>query len=227
MNNIKTKQLDLLLHDFELLARTAITQWQICCHLLEDNVSDTLYAEAEENEIIIDRLEVKLHEEVVFTIFQFNPVAADLRKIIAYREVTTHLERIGDLLLNIIHFLRDMDYSPVEFADLMKDIRKMADRAGNMFSRAVFAFSKEDAAKAYEVIAQDDKIDEQFHRINIYLQERFSGRPLDKTTVRTMLYVNGISQNLERIGDNATNIAESAIYLTEGKDIKHGNSTTT
>ncbi len=106
-SNIKSKQLELLLNDFELLSKTAMIQMQIAHKLLHDNKIVSLYEEAESNEIIMDRLEIKVREEVVFTIFQFNPIAADLRKIITYQDVTTNLERVGDMLLNIIHFLRE------------------------------------------------------------------------------------------------------------------------
>ncbi|MDR0994732.1 MAG: hypothetical protein LBL81_00395 [Tannerella sp.] len=226
MNAIKTKQLDLLLHDFELLARTAVTQWHICSKLLEDNNISTLYEEAEANEIILDRLEVKLREEVVFTIFQFNPVAADLRKIITYLDVTTNLERIGDLLLNIIHFLRQTELAHPAFDPLARRLREMAQRAGSMLNLSIVAFSSTDTEKAYAVIQEDDKLDALFNEIGVYLQEKFSGVPLDKAEVRNMIHLSAISYNLERVGDSTTNIAEAAIFLAEGKDIRHGNAKT-
>jgi phosphate transport system protein len=223
MTTIKTRQLELLLNDFELLAKTAMTQLQITRKLLQDNTIEALYEEAEANEIILDRLEIKVREEIVFTIFQFNPMAADLRKIITYQDVTTNLERIGDMLLNVIHFLKDADLSTPGFEEIKKVINKMIERVGEMLHNAIFAFSNEDSKMAYQVIEEDDKVDELFRKISLYLQEKFEGRNLGKTEVRNMIHTNAISHNLERIGDSATNIAEAAIYLTEGKDIRHGN----
>jgi phosphate transport system protein len=221
--NIKTRQLDLLLNDFELLAKTALTQLQITYKLLQNNSIELLYEEAESNEIILDRLEIKVREEAVFTIFQFNPKAADLRKIITYQDVTTNLERIGDMLLNVIHFLRVTDFSHPDFEELKKKINKMTERVGDMLRNAILSFSNEDSNLAYRVIEEDDRIDELFHQISLYLQEKFQDRKLSKSEIRNMIHTNAISHNLERIGDSTTNIAEAAIYLIDGKDIRHGN----
>ncbi|MDR2950188.1 MAG: phosphate signaling complex PhoU family protein [Dysgonomonas sp.] len=222
-SNIKNKQLELLLHDFEHLSKTAMVQMQIATKLLQDNTIEDLYTEAESNEIIMDRLEIKIREEVVFTIFQFNPIAADLRKIITYQDVTTNLERIGDILLNIIHFLRETDRSLPEFEGINKKITKMIGYAAEMLRNAIFSFSNEDSHMAYQVIKDDDKVDELFHEISSSLQDVFINRPLRKDEVQSIININAISYNLERIGDSSTNIAEAAIYLTEGKDIRHGN----
>lgn len=221
--NIKLKQLELLLNDFELLSKTALLQLQITNKLLEDNTIEALYQEAESNEIIMDRLEVKVREEVVFSIFQFNPKAADLRKIITYQDITTNLERVGDMLLNIIHFLRKTNLAHTEFDAINKLIRKMIKYVGEMLRNAIFSFSNQDSRMAYEVIKEDDKVDEIYHQINLCLQETFADRQLSKDEIKNIVHINAISHNLERIGDSATNIAEATIYLTEGKDIRHGN----
>lgn len=221
--NIKSKQLELLLHDFELLSKTALIQMQIATKLLHDNTIESLYDEAESNEIIMDRLEIKVREEAVFTIFQFNPIAADLRKIITYQDITTNLERVGDMLLNIIHFLRKTDLNNAHFDSIKKQIHKMVDYTSEMLRNAIFSFSNEDSRTAYNVIKEDDKVDEIFHQISLSLQEAFANKKLSKVEIQNMIHVNAISHNLERIGDSATNIAEATIYLTEGKDIRHGN----
>jgi phosphate transport system protein len=221
--NIKTRQLDLLLNDFELLAKTTLTQLQITNRLLQDNSIELLYEEAESNEIILDRLEIKVREEAVFTIFQFNPKAADLRKIITYQDVTTNLERIGDMLLNVIHFLRVTDFPHPDFEELKKKISRMTEQVGEMLRNAIFSFSGEKSDIAYRVIEEDDRVDDLFHQIGLYLQEEFQDRKLNRSEIRNMIHTNAIAHNLERIGDSATNIAEAAIYLIEGKDIRHGN----
>lgn len=221
--NIKTRQLDLLLNDFELLAKTALLQLQITTKLLQDNKLEALVEEAQSNEIIMDRLEIKIREEVVFTIFQFNPKAADLRKIITYQDITTNLERVGDMLLNIILFLRETDLSHPGFETIKKKIDKMVNKVGDMLRNAILSFSNEDSDMAYRVITDDDEVDALFHQIGVSLQEEFSGKSLSKSEIRNMILVNAISHNLERVGDSATNIAEATIYLTEGKDIRHGN----
>lgn len=220
---IKNRQLEILLNDFELLSKTALLQLQITNKLLKDNSIDNLVEEAESNEIIMDRMEIKIREEAVFTIFQFNPKAADLRKIITYQDITTNLERVGDMLLNIIHFLRDTDLTHPGFESTKKNINKMVGCVGDMLRNAILSFSNEDNTLAYQVIREDDVVDELFHQISLYLQEEFADKQLSKSEIKNMIQANAISHNLERIGDSATNIAEATIYLTEGIDIRHGN----
>ncbi|NDW10556.1 PhoU domain-containing protein [Dysgonomonas sp. 520] len=221
--NIKLKQLQLLLNDFELISKTALTQLHITTKLLEDNSIESLYEEAEANEVIMDRLEVKVREEVVFAIFQFNPKAADLRKIITYQDITNNLERVGDTLLNIIHFSKKTNINLPQFAEENKLLHKMLQYVSEMLRNAIFSFSNEDSKIAYQVIEEDDKVDEIFHKISLSLQEAFAEKKLSKEDVRNIMNINAISYNLERVGDSATNIAEATVYLTEGKDIRHGN----
>jgi phosphate transport system protein len=223
LDNIKMKQLQLLLNEFELMSKTALTQFQIASKLLEDNSIESLFEEAEANEMIMDRLEVKIREEVVFTIFQFNPIATDLRKIITYQDITTNLERMGDMLLNIIHFLREINLESPVFAEIKRHLHSMFSFVGEMMRNAIFCFSNEDSPVAYQVIKADDKVDEEYRVIRRILQEVFSDKLLKKSEIEIIMTINAIAHNLERVGDSATNIAESAIYLADGKDIRHGN----
>jgi phosphate transport system protein len=219
--NIKTKQLELLLNDFELLSETAIRQMEIAHELLYDNTKKELHQEAKANELILDRLEIKVREEVVFTIFQFNPIASDLRKIVTYQDVTTNLERVGDMLLKTIRFIREIDFKAPEFTIVYQKIDEMMKYASAMLRDAVNSFLKEDSKLAYQVIKEDDKVDNLFREIAKELQEAFANKHLTKKQVESIINANAIAYNLERIGDSATNVAEAAIYLTDGQDIRH------
>lgn len=221
--NMKNKQLQILLNDFELLSKTTLLQLQIATKLLQDNTIDSLVEEAEQNEIIIDRLEIKIREEIVFAIFQFTPKAADLRKIITYQDITWNLERAGDLLLNIVHYAKDTDFTSKEFVEIKKMIDKMLSYVSEMLRSAIFSFGNEDARVAYEILEEDDKVDKLFWEIKISLQKIFAGKQMSEEVIKNIINFDSISHNLERIGDGATNIAEATIYLIEGKDIRHGN----
>ncbi|MDR1876625.1 MAG: phosphate signaling complex protein PhoU [Flavobacteriaceae bacterium] len=218
---IKIKQLEILLNDFELISKTVLTQIQITTKLLEDNFIEELYEEVRENEIIIDRLEMKIREEVVFTIFTFNPLAADLRRIFAYQDITTNLERVGDILLNIVNFLRESNLNDPQVQEFKKELYKMMKIVNEMIRNALISFSTQDSILAYRIIKEDKKVNQLFHKINVNLQEVFSGKNLMKEDIENILNIDSINQNLERIGDSATNIAEATVYLTEGKDIRH------
>lgn len=222
--NIKSKQLEILVHDFELIAKTALTQIQVVNKIMQDHsLLDSLYDEVKTNEMIIDRLEIKIREEVVFSIFQFNPIASDLRQIISYLEITTNLERVGDMLLNVAQFMRDTDMSANELIEIRNLLAKMLAEVQDMLRDALLSYSNMDAKLAYKVIQYDDHVDELYHQIKLSLQEVYSRKQPTSKDIEALMNIEAIAHNLERVGDSATNIAESAIYLTEGRDIRHGN----
>lgn len=222
--NIKSKQLEILVHDFELISKTALTQIQVVSKIVNDHsLLESLYGEVKTNEMIIDRLEIKIREEVVFSIFQFNPIASDLRQIISYLEITTNLERIGDMLLNVTQYLKDTDMSANELLGIRNMISEMLSDVQEMLRDALLSYSNMDAKVAYKVIQYDDQVDDLFQRIKLSLQEVYSRKQPTAKDIAALLNIEAIGHNLERVGDSATNIAEAAIYLTEGKDIRHGN----
>lgn len=222
--NIKSKQLGILLNEFELISKTALTQIQVVNKIMQDyKLADSLYEEVKTNEMIIDRLEIKIREEVVFSIFQFTPIASELRMIIAYLEIATNLERVGDMLLNITQFVRETDLSSNTLHGIKDKMSKMLTYSHEMLRDAILSFSNEDSKTAYKVIENDDKVDELFHQIKLSLQEIYSKKQNTPDDIRCLINIDSIAHNIERIGDSATNIAEAAIYLAEGKDIRHGN----
>lgn len=221
MNTAKKNELRILSNDFELMCSTALTQVKISYNLLQNNDLQTLYEEAEANEIILDRLEVKIREEVVFAIFKFTPRAVDLRLIITYQDITTNIERVGDILLNVIHYLRRTNLNHKDFVQAKTMLETMFQIAENMLRNAIFAFTGEDSTAAYNVIKQDDEVDELFHQLGEMLETKFADKTLDREQIRNVINIKSMSYNIERIGDSATNIAEAVIYLTEGRDIRH------
>ncbi len=222
MNVIKSKYLDQLLADFQLMSKIVLSQIGITRKLLSGGENaQKLYDDVERNENLIDGLEVKIREEVINAILLFTPRATDLRKIMAYHDMTIYLERIGDLLLNVVHSISRTNLSLPGFEEFTKLLEKMLKHAEKMVQNAVLAFSCEDNTIAYKTIALDDKLDDFFKEIRTKLPECFAGKDLSVAELQNIIHVNSISYNVERVGDNATNIAEAAIYLTEGKDIRH------
>lgn len=222
--NIKSKQLEILLYEFELISMTALTQIQLVSKIMDNNaLADELVNEVKENEMIIDRLEIKIREEVVYTIFRFNPIASDLRRIISYLELTNNLERVGDMLLNITLFIKDIDMSHPTFNDLRSKLSMMLSHTHTMLRDAILAFSNSDVPVAYKVIEHDEKVDTLYHEIKKLLADIYSQEKLTPKDVETLLTIEAVSHNIERIGDSATNIAEASIYIKDGIDIRHAN----
>ena len=222
MGTIKNKYLDKISNDFQLLSEIVLTQISYIRMMVKEGHSD-LSEELEKNEILIDGLDLKMREEVINAIFLFSPKAIDLRKIIAYHNMTIYLERIGDLILNISHFLHKNKLNIKKYAELEMPLSKMLKYAEEMLKNAVFAFTCEDNSMAYQAISADDKVDELYHTLTKNIHVYFSGKTLDVSDLVYITSMNSILYNVERIADNATNIAEAAIYLVEGKDIRHGN----
>lgn len=223
MSTLKEKVFERITEDFTVLSKVVIKQINRLYQLAENNQQEELYADINNNERIIDSMEVKIRDEVINTIVLYSPRASNLRKIISYYDMTAYLERIGDLILNISGFLRKTDLHGELFTQYKSDLLNMLSLTEGMTQNAIFAFTCEDNQLAQETIERDDEVDNLHHSIGRGLQASCSGKILTEQQMTDALSINSMSYNIERIGDNATNIAEAAIYLMEGKNIKHGN----
>lgn len=209
--------LEKIKNDFQILVKVVLNQFTLC---KKESID---LEEINTNEGIIDSLEVKIRSEVISSIVLHNPRAIDLRKIIAYYDMTAYLERIGDHLLNIAEEKNSIDIQGVIYKKCSVEIENFFKIVEIMTQNAIFAFACEDNALAKKTIVDDDKADDANIRIISALTQLGADRTLSESEVKDLLQLGALSSNLERIGDNATNIAEAAIYITEGKDIKHHN----
>ena len=223
MTSIKKKYLDQLSEDYQLLSEIVLSQIIATKRLLNsgNESNQDLFNEIERNENLIDGLDIKIKEEVISAIFLFMPRAADLRKVVAYHDMTVHLERIGDLTLNVVHSIKDVDLDMQDFEKFKEILLKMLKYAEKMTNNAVLAFTYDDSQLAYETIDRDTKVDALFWKISEKLSEVFKDRSLSQQELKNIMGISSISSNIERIADHATDIAESAVYFAEGKDIRH------
>lgn len=221
MATLKEKVLSRISEDFEVMAKVVLKQINLTKMLMEDNRNEEICTEIGNNERIIDSLEVKMRDEVINTIVLYSPRATNLRMIMSYYDMTAYLERIGDLLNNITGFLRKIAIHNPLFCHYKENLLNMLTLTENMTQNAIFAFTCEDARLARETIETDNLVDACFHKIGSTLPKDCSGQSLESQQITDALSISSMSYNIERIGDNATNIAEAAIYLMEGKNIKH------
>ena len=164
----------------------------------------------------IDHMEVDVEEECLKLLALHQPVAIDLRFIVAVLKVNNDLERIGDHAASLAeHVLLIEDQPAVEFTF---DFPVMAKKAQEMLKNSLDALVFQDAELATRVCAADDEIDE-INR-NMY---RAVEREILRQPERTRIYTNhiGVSRCLERVADLATNIAQDVIYLTTGRIARH------
>ena len=221
MNRLREKFFLRISQDFEVMSKMVIQQIHQTQRLLETNTLPEIYTEIHNNERIIDSLDVKMRDEVINTIVLCSPRAGDLRKIMAYYDMTAYLERIGDLLINISIFMNQVNIGGAIFPLYKNHISKLWTVAENMVQNAIFAFTCEDNNLAKETINLDDIVDTLHHELTQKLRTQNADKTLKEQQLTDILSLSSISYNIERIGDNATNIAEAAIYLMEGKNIKH------
>lgn len=218
---IKDKYLDQLHSDFQLLSEIVLTQMMKASELVHDNHNKDLIKLLKRNEKIINSLDVTIKEKVINAIMLFTPRASDLRRLMSYHDMTISMERVGDLIDNISEALQEMDFKVQGYEPYKKYLDKMFAQTNKMIRSAVFAFSGVSNEMAYNTILMDDKVDRLERKIDRKLAEDFNGQVQNSQSLVNMMNLNSISYYIERIGDKAVDIAESAVYLIEGKDIRH------
>jgi phosphate transport system protein len=165
----------------------------------------------------LNRLEVAVEQAAVELLALQQPMARDLRFIIGAIKVSNDLERVGDHAVNIAE-------SAIRLADKPKisiripEIEVMARRARKMLSDSLDAFIRADGALGRKVCLDDDVVDSLHDSVFRVLLTHMMADPKTITPSLELLLV---GRNLERIADLATNIGEDAVYLAEGKQIKH------
>lgn len=165
---------------------------------------------------VIDRKEVQIEEECLKILALHQPVATDLRFIIAVIKVNNDLERIGDLAVNIAE--RAVYLSRRDPLQVSLDFPGMAKQVRDMLHRSLDALATENTTFAQEVLAMDDTVDAANRAVFVRLQELMHKSP---ETIKRAVHLLSVSRHLERIGDLATNIAEEVIYMVGGEIIRH------
>jgi phosphate transport system protein len=145
-----------------------------------------------------------------------QPVAVDLRMIIAISKINNDLERIGDHAVNIAQSAQRLADKP--HVKPLIDIPKMAHICQSMLGDAIDSFFNRDSGKALMVCKLDNEIDELNKRI---INELAFYMANDNQTIPRAMELLSVSKNLERVADIATNIAEEAIFVSEARTIKH------
>jgi phosphate transport system protein len=197
------------------------------CALVEDQVQRAVRAvldrddararEVEARDAEIDRREVEVEEECLKVLALHQPVATDLRLIVSALKITNDLERIGDLAVNIARKASGLIGEPS--AELNFDLAGMGARTQTMLRESIDALVGADAALAQKVCAEDDEVDRLKHTARAEFEQRLREHP---DNVKSYLKLMAVARNLERIADQATNIAEDVVYLVQGRIIRHG-----
>lgn len=164
----------------------------------------------------INHREVLIEEECLKMLALHQPVAADLRFIVAVLKVNNDLERMGDLAVNIAE--RAAYLATQEPLQVSLDFPKMAEGVRDMVRESLDALSNMNPRLARHVLTMDDEIDEANRGMFDILQELMHRDP---STIERAVHLLSASRHLERIADLATNIAQDVVYMSEGRLIRH------
>lgn len=164
----------------------------------------------------IDDLEVTIEEDCLKILALHQPVASDLRFIIAVLKINSDLERVGDLAVGIAErSIYLIEHSGVSIGF---DMAAMMRSVESMLTRSIEALVNLDVNKAYRVRADDDRVDAMNRDMYALVKEELVKHP---EHINIILHNLSISRHLERIADHASNIAEDVIYLVKAEIIRH------
>ena len=169
------------------------------------------------NDDELDQLELVVEQLAISLLALQQPLARDLRFVIGAIKVSSDLERVGDHAVNIAQSTLRLAANRSGLLPT-PEISDMAERAREMLSDSITAFTRSDGALGREVCTRDDQVDSLHESVfRILITHMMS----DPRTINASLEHLLVSRNLERVADLATNIGEDAVYLAEGKQIKH------
>lgn len=225
MNIKKESAIQNVISHFEDYANLILNQLTILEKVVSSGsltISEEVMRELNAHEEKSDKFEIKLSEKIVNTIVLQKPVASDLRKLMACYQNVINLERIGDLVMDIVRFIPRI--KDIETYNRMSEvIYNMLLVSVNMVQKAILSFVNSDKEFAIWTIQNDEVVDDMNHKL---IRKAIAKSKLPDETQQLLfsfIHINSIISSIERIADHATNVAEASIYAMEGTDIRHQN----
>ncbi len=166
----------------------------------------------------VNSLELKLERNSENVIALFNPVAMDLRFILAVLKINTNLERTADIAAGLAKFIKDTEEKFDK--NLIEEVRikEMFDIAISMMENILISFDQEDSKSARQILKSDESLDKINKKANKIIAEYCRNTP---DNIEFALYVLNCIRKLERVGDQAKNMAEEVIFYIEAKVLRH------
>jgi len=201
----------------KLLALSALVEEQLRRAVMSVQTRDDLLAgKVIDGDVEIDHREVEVEEDCLKILALHQPVAVDLRLIVAVLKINNDLERIGDLAVNIAE--RSAYLAERRECEVPAELSDMVEKAQLMLQNSLNALVNADPALAHKVCSDDDEVDD----INRTIYEQIKADIRDGVNdLDSMIHLLGIARHIERIADLATNIAEDVIYMVDGEIVRH------
>ncbi len=176
------------------------------------------FKKVHEIETKINQDHIKVDQACMHFLAKQGPVARDLRLIISIIKINSDLERMGDQSVNIAYTGKDYLTRP-PITQSLPDIERMSTLARKMVKGSLDSFVREDEKAAQEILLMDDEVDTLKSKV---FQDSLAYIKTNPQNADAALDIILIARNLERLGDHATNIAEDVIFVSTGKDVRHG-----
>ncbi len=204
--NLKLLQDDLIA--LGNLVGQAITQSMVALINRDLDASQRVVAEDD----IIDQKRFELEDQCIDLIATQQPIAIDLRTLMAVLHISVELERVGDYAEVIAKVTLMMGYEPA--SEPLFDLPLLAEKASDMLGRSLDALLFRDAGAAEQVCEDDDQVDTLYQKV---FRDLLTEMTRDPQSIKRATYLLWVAHDLERIADRATNIAERVIFLVTGK----------
>ncbi|MBP3039597.1 phosphate signaling complex protein PhoU [Bacillaceae bacterium Marseille-Q3522] len=180
---------------------------------LEQNIEKA--EQVTKQDAAIDKLDVDINNQAILLIAREAPVATDLRKIIVALRISTEVERIGDMAVNIAKSTLHVGQETSSIKEV-SEISKMLNIAMEMYTDSLTAYYTEDVHIAKDCADKDDLVDELYGKI---IKDLFHYIPTHPSATNQIMQLAFICRFIERIADHVTNISENVIYLATGKTL--------
>jgi phosphate transport system protein len=187
---------------------------------LDESKREKIGFEISENEDRIDKSEVVINEKFINSIVLYQPVASDIRKLVAIYRMTINLERIGDLVINIVQSIKNISDSAV-YHEMLEVLSVMLLSGVAMVEKSLLSFINGDNEYAVWTIKNDEIVDDMNRKLLMNSISKVKVSQKTKDMLLSYVDLKNIITNIERIADHATNIAEASIYSIQGTDIRH------
>ena len=172
------------------------------------------------NEKVIDQYEIIVSDKFINSIVLYQPVASDLRRLVAVSRMTINLERIGDRVMNLAYIIETLRDTP-EYKAMSEVILNMLLSGKMMVEKSLLSFVNSDTDYAIWTIKNDSVVDEMNKKLLINSISKAKVSKKTKEMLMSYADLKNMITNIERIADHATNIAEATIYSLQGTDVRH------
>ena len=223
MSSKKDIAFEKIMVDFESMGNLVLSQLdqiELLMDLGEMILTDDESEKFKTTELKIDMLEVKMNDRIVNTIVLYQPVASEIRQVMAAYRIVISLERIGDYAVHLVNFLREIKNLQI-YNELSELINSMFVMSTQMLKKALISFVQQDKARALWVIKNDREVNELSQKVLKKVIQKSKEFDEKKKVIISFITINDMIDNIIRIADQAVNIAEASIYYIEGKDLRH------